>query len=190
MSKSFINSILQYGGDLSDADKVVGLNIVAKQINKKMKIIEYKYGIQFKLEKLKETNSDCLPRKIGIQGIAQISGPLMGKIPYYTNAAIAIPSPTISTVNTAYPLTPFGPIVSVPSLAINPFGNTDRLEDRIEKTSERLKILKEIDEKLSKMEMCEIDKSDPLKKYFDYVDLKDPASFEEIENEIEEKINK
>ena len=52
MSKLFINTIIQHGGDLSTSDQVAVLNVIAKHINKKMKIIEYKYKIQLKFEKL------------------------------------------------------------------------------------------------------------------------------------------
>ena len=45
MSKLFINTIIQYGGELSDSDKVTILNVASKHINKKMKILEYTYGI-------------------------------------------------------------------------------------------------------------------------------------------------
>lgn len=186
MSKLFINTIIQYGGDkLSDSDKVVILNIAAKKINKKMKIIEYKYGIQLKLKKLPENNSDCLPKKIGIQGIAQFDGPLRGNIPYYTNTEIFIPSPTITTVTTGIPLTPYGPIVGVPSLAINPFGNTDTLEERIKNT---IAILEKIMELSKKLETgVKIENSDPLKKYFDYVDLEEPDLSEEINKILNKK---
>jgi hypothetical protein len=186
MSKLFIKTIIQYGGDdLSDSDKVAVLNIAAKQINKKMKIIEYKYGIQLKLKRLPESNSDCLPKKIGIQGIAQFDGPFRGQIPYYTNTEITIPSPTISAITTGVPLSPFGPIVGVPSLAINPFGNTNTLEERIKKANETLEKIVELSKKLETG--VKIDDSDPLKKCFDYVDLEEPDLMGEIEKILNKK---
>jgi len=144
-----------------------------------MKIIEYKYGIQLNLEKLSENNNDCLPKKIGVLGMAQFDGPFRGQIPYYTNTEITIPSPVISTVTTGIPLTPFGPIIGVPNLAINPFGNFDKLEDKIKKANITLKIIIDLNTKLEKND--KIENSDPLKKYFDYIDLDEPATLEEIE---------
>ena len=185
MSKLFLNTIIQYGGDLSDVDKVAILNIAAKKINKKMKIMEYKYGIQLKLEKLPETNGDCLPKKIGIQGIAQFDGPFRGQIPYYTNTEISIPSPTISAVTTGVPLTQFGPIVGVPSLAINPFGNTNTLEERIKNANETLEKMIKLSEKLDTGK--KIDESDPLIKYFNYIDLDEPNIIEELEKIMNKK---
>ena len=185
MSKLFINTIIQHGGDLSTSDQVAVLNVIAKHINKKMKIIEYKYKIQLKFEKLPENNNDCLPKKIGIQGIAQFNGPISGQIPYYTNTEITIPSPTISQVTTGIPLTPFGPIIGVPSLAINPFGNFNKLEERIKKANENLKIIIELNTKLEKGD--KIDNSDPLKKYFDYVDLDESDVLDEISKILDKK---
>jgi hypothetical protein len=182
MSKLFIKTIIQYGGDLSDADKVAVLNILAKKINMKMKIMEYTYKIQLKLEKLPESNGDCLPKKIGIQGIAQFDGPLRGQIPYYTNTEFSIPTPTISAITTGIPLTPFGPIIGVPGLAINPFGNTNTLEERIKKANETLEKIIQLTEKLKTSDETgnKIEDSDPLKKYFTYVNLEDPDVIEEI----------
>jgi len=186
MSKLFIKTIIQHGGELSDSDKVAVLNIIAKKINKKMKIMEYKYGIQLKLERLPESNNDCLPKKIGIQGIAQFNGPFQGQIPYYTNAEITIPSPTISAITTGVPLTPYGPIVGVPSLAINPFGNTDTLEERIKIANETLEKIIKLGEKLDTG--VKIPDSDPLKKCFNYVDLEEPDNLiEEIEKILSKK---
>ncbi len=179
MSKLFINTIIQHGGDLSDADKVAVLNIAAKKINKKMKIMEYEYGIEIKIPRLPESNRDCLPKKIAVQGIAQFDGPFKGQIPYYTNTEISIPTPTISAVTTGIPLSPFGPVVGVPSLAINPFGNSNSLEDRIKKANETLEKIIELGKKLDTG--VKIEDSDPLKKCFDYVDLEEPDFSEEIE---------
>lgn len=188
MSKLFVDTIIQHGGDLTDADKVAVLNIASKSINKKMKILEYKYGIQLKLEKLPELNDDCLPKKIGIMGVAQIDGPYKGQIPYYTNTKFSIPTPTFSTVSTGIPLSPYGPIVGIPTLAVNPYGNIDRLNDRIKKATEILNILIELSEKLESLESgIKIKNSDPLKKYFTYVDLEEPNTFEEIKKILEKK---
>ncbi len=185
MSKLFIKTIIQHGGDLSDADKVAVLNIAAKKINKKMKIMEYKYGIELKIAKLPESNSDCLPKRIGIQGIAQFDGPFKGQIPYYTNTEITIPTPTISAVTTGIPLSPFGPMIGVPGLAINPFGNSNSLEDRIKNANETLEKIIKLSEKLETG--VKIEDSDPLKKCFNYVDLEEPDFTEEIEKILSKK---
>lgn len=185
MSKLFIDTIIQHGGSLSDADKVSVLNIASKAINKKMKILEYKYGIQLKLEKLPESNNDCLPKKLGIMGVAQIDGPFKGQIPYYTTTQLSIPTPTLSTVTTGVPLSPYGPIIGVPTLGINPFGNLNRLDDRIKKATETLDTLVKLNEKLETGD--KIENSDPLKKYFTYVDLEEPETFEEIKKILEKK---
>jgi hypothetical protein len=194
MSKSFINTIIQNGGELTDSKKVEALNIISKAINKKMKIIEYKYGIQIKLNKLPESNADCIPKKIGIQSFAQINGPFRGQIPFYTTTEIAMPS--ISTVTTGVPLTPFGPFIGVQGLAINPFGTTaDKLDERLKKADETLTKLLEIRTELEKKKTegkkcADIDSKEEIKKYFDCVDLEDPASDEEIINKIKEIISK
>lgn len=183
MSKLFINTIIQHGGEFTNKEKVSILDVVSKSINKKMKILEYKYGIQLKIERLPERNGDCLPKQIGIQGIAQFDGSFRGSIPYYTTTNIAIPTPTISTVTTGIPLTPFGPVIGVPSLAINPFGNVDRLDDRIKKATETLKKISELNNNLDELknENKKMDNSNPLKKYFDYIDLNEPCNNEELE---------
>jgi hypothetical protein len=180
MSNLFIDTIIQHGGKLSDSDKVTTLNIIAKHINKKIKIIEYKYGVQIKLPKLSENNSDCLPRKIGIQTFAQIEGPIRGQIPIYTTTEVAVPT-QLTAVTTAYPITPYGPYVGIPGLAINPFGQaSDRLEDRIKKAEETLERIKKISEKLEKLktsgkECKDIKDSDSIKKYINCIDLDEPV---------------
>lgn len=180
MSKLFINTIIQHGGDLSEKDKISVLNIISKQINKKMKIIEYKYGIQLKLLRLPENNSDCIRKKIGIQTVAQISGPLKGQIPFYTTTELSVPTPTISTVSTGVPLTPYGPIIGVPGLATNPFGNNlNKLEDRIKRANEIISILKEIENELKVSKCKDIPETNPLKKYFECIDLEEPDLSEE-----------
>lgn len=194
MSKSFINTIIQNGGELTNSQKVEALNIISKAINQKMKIIEYKYGIQLKLNKLPESNADCIPKKIGIQSFAQINGPFRGQIPLYTTTEIAMPS--ISTVTTGVPLTPFGPFVGVQGLAINPFGTTaDKLDERIKKADETLKKLKEIKNGLEKNKTdgkncSDIDDGEEIKKYFDCVNLKEPEEDEEIIKKIKEILSK
>lgn len=185
MSKLFVDTIIQHGGDLSDADKISVLNIASKAINKKMKILEYKHGIVLKIERLPINNYDCLPRKIGIQGVTVIDGPIKGHMPFYTQTNISIPTPTLSPITTGVPLTPYGPVVGVPSLGINPFGNTNKLKDRIEMANKVLDIIKEIDEKLSSG--IEIDSKDPLCKYFEKVDLEEPEFSEEMKKILEKK---
>ena len=171
MSNLFLNTIIQYGGNLSDSDKILILNIVSQNINKKMKKIEYKYEVKIKIDKLPENNSDCLPKRIGIQTFAQIEGPYKGQIPIYTTAEIAIPTPYATAVTTAYPLTPYGPYVGIPGIAINPFGQPpDRLGDRIKKAEYTLIKIKEIDDHLKNINCKDIIDVD-IKKYIECVDL-------------------
>lgn len=187
MSKSFINSIFQEGGELTKEEKVKVLNEISKAINKKMKIIEYDFKIKLKLNKLSESNDDCIPKKIGIQSFAQINGPIRGQIPFYTTAEIAMPS--ISTVTTGVPLTPFGPFVGIQGLAINPFGTTaDKLDERLKKAKETLTKIIEIRTELEALKAedkpCK-DSKESVKKYFDCVDLNDETD-EELMKKIEE----
>lgn len=176
MSKSFINTIYQEGGELSKLEKVKVLNEISKAINKKMKIIEFDYGIKLKFNKLPENNEDCIPKKIGIQSYAQINGPIKGHIPFYTEISAPI-MPTITTVTSSVPLTPFGPFVGIQSLAINPFGTTaDRLDERLKKAKETLEKIIEIRtsfKTLKKEGKTCTDHKESLKKYFDCIDLKD-----------------
>lgn len=188
MSKLFIDTVIQHGGDLSNKDKVSVLNIVSKHINKKMKIIEYDYKIKLKLDKLPENNSDCMPKTVGIQSVANVNGPIKGQIPFYTTTQLAVPSPNISTVNTAVPLTPFGPVVGVPSLAVNPFGNSGNLDNRIKKANETLEIMKKITLQLDKFNNKEIEEKDLDKKYFEFINLNDDE--EKTMEEIEKILNK
>lgn len=185
MSKLFINAIFQEGGELSKSDKVKALNEISKAINKKMKIIEYDYGIKLKLNKLSESNDDCIPRRIGIQSFAQINGPIKGQIPFYTTAEI--PTLSYSAIASGIPLTPF---IGIQSLAINPFGTTaDKLDDRLKKAKETLTKIIEIRTKLDALKAdgkkCdEIDSKDDIKKYFECVDLND-----ETDDDILKKID-
>lgn len=199
MSKSFINVILQKGngnenGKLCKADKVKALNEISKAINNKMKKLEYEYKIKFKLNKLPESNEDCIPKRIGIQSFAQINGPIRGQIPIYTTAEIAMPS--ISTVDMGVPLTPFGPFVGVQGLAINPFGTTaDRLNERIKKAQDTIEkvieIKKAFEDKLPNNNNdntpCEeiINKNPDLKKYVDCVKFGDEIDEEELKKRID-----
>lgn len=185
MSKSFINSIFQEGGELTKDEKVKALNEISKAINKKMKIIEYDYAIKLKLNKLPESNEDCIPKKIGIQSFAQINGPIRGQIPFYTT--VEMPTPSFSTMTTGVPLTPFGPFVGIQGLAINPFGTTaDKLDERLKKAKDTLTKIIEIRTELEALKAegkkC-TDSKETLKKYFDCVDLKD-----EIDDELMKRI--
>jgi hypothetical protein len=184
MSKLFINTFVQQGGNLSDSDAVVILNTISKHINKKMKILEYKYGIDLKLERLPEDNWDSIPKKIGIQTIAQIDGPLKGQLPVYTNVDFQIPTPTISTVTTGVPVTPFGPVIGVPTIAINPFGNPNSLEDRNKKALKYLEIIKSIESQLEKLKNGLIEKKDVDTTYFTFVDLEEPDTLASLEDMI------
>lgn len=197
MSKLFIDTIIQHSGDLTEKDKIAILNIVSKHINKKMKILEYKYGIQLKFAKLPENNYDCAKKKIGFQTVAQITGPVKGEIPFYTTREISVPTPTVSAITTGIPLNPYGqyglynPVVGVPGLAINPFGsNSNKLEDRLKRANELILKLKQIENKLKNTECKDISNSDSVKKYFDCVDLdlNEDNTWEEINNILNKNI--
>lgn len=182
MSKLFINTIVQYGGNLTNNEKVVILNAVSKHVNKKMKILEYKYGIKLKLSELPLDNSDCLPKSVGIQTFAQIDGPIKGQIPIYTKANINIPTPSISAVTAGVPITPFGPFVGVPAVAINPFGNTSTINERANRANEYLQIILGIDKELDDLKNGLIDKSKINTKYFEFLDLDEPDPIDDFKN--------
>ena len=184
MSKLFIKKIIQRGGNLSDTEAVNVLNTVSKNINKKMKILEYKYGIDFKLGRLPEDNWDCVPKRIAVQTVAQVDGPLRGQIPIYTNVNFQIPTPTIGAVTTGVPITPFGPVIGVPTLAINPFGNPNSLEDRNKKALKYLEIIKNIESQLAKLKNGEIEKKNIDVTYFSFVDLEEPETLASLEDMI------
>lgn len=184
MSKLFIDTIVQYGGVPTDSDAVVLLNNISKAINKKMKILEYKYGINFKLSKLPEDNWDTIPKKVAIQTVAEIDGPLKGNIPLYTNVDFHIPTPTVEAVTTGIPITPFGPVLGVPSLAINPFGNADNLKERNKKAFERLKLLKKIESQLEELKAGKIKKKDVDTTCFTFVDLEEPDILASLDEAI------
>lgn len=187
MSNLFIEKFLENEEKLSKSEKVKILNIISKHINKKMKILEYKYGIELKLKRLPEDNSDCIPRTVGFQTFAQIEGPIKGKIPIYTNTQINIPRPTFSNITTTVPITPHGPFIGVNSLGINPFGNDLTLDKRIEKAGETLIKIKNIDIELEKLKNNEIDESSIDKTCFEFIDLKEPETYEEIEKLLNNK---
>ena len=58
-------------------------------------------------------------------------------------------------------------------VSINPFSNTNKLDERFEKAKKTLKILMELNDKLSSTLPDKIIDSDPFKKYYDYVDMND-----------------
>lgn len=180
MSNLFINTIVQYGKELNNNDKVVTLNAVSKYINKKMKILEYKYGIKLKLSQLPTDNWDCLPKNVGIQTFAQIDGPLKGQIPIYTKTNLNIPTPSISTVTAGVPITPFGPVVGVPALAINPFGDANTFDERAIRAEKYFEIIMYIDEQLDNLQKGLIDKSKVDTKYFEFLDLDEPEPIDGI----------
>lgn len=180
MSKLFINTIVQYGGNLTNNEKVVILNAVSKHINKKMKILEHKHGIKLKLSELPLDNWDCLPKTVGIQTFAQIDGPFKGQIPIYTKTNIDIPTPTISTVTTGVPITPFGPVVGVPAVAINPFSNANSFDERANRANKYLEIITQIDDQLENLKEGKIDKSNINTKYFSFLDLDEPDPIDEF----------
>lgn len=180
MSVLFLEKIIENEEKLSKSEKVMILNIISKHINKKMKILEYKYGIELKLKRLPEDNSDCIPRTMGLQTFAQIEGPIRGSIPIYTNTQINIPSPTFSNITTPVPITPYGPIIGVNSIGINPFGNVVTLDKRIEIAAETLIKIKNIDIELGKLVNKEIKENSVDKTYFKFIDLDEPETYEEI----------
>lgn len=185
MSKLFINAIIQHGGKLSESEKISVLDVVSKHINKKMRIIEYKYGIKLKFPKLPENNSDCARRKIGIQTMVNVDGPIKGTMPIYTTTEL--PMPTISPVSMGVPLTPFGPYMGVQGLAINPWGNGGNvLEERIKKAKETLeKIIKIENDLKANKDSGKKCKDISANKDFECVDLEPPCSDEDIEKELE-----
>jgi hypothetical protein len=191
MSKLFVKTINQYGGELSDSDAVVVLNTVSKHINKKIRILEYKYGIKIKLQPLPENNRDCLPKSVGFHGIAQIEGPLRGQIPFYTNVNLAIPTPSLTPVMTGVPIGPIGsisPMIGVPGLAINPFGNQNSLEQRNKNALKYLGIIKTITEQLEQVNSGTMTKDSVDKTYFEFVDLEETDPIEELEKLLNKKL--
>lgn len=181
MDKLFIQTLVQHGKNPNDSEKILVLNKVSKYINKKMKILEYKFKIKLKLEELSTNNWDCMPKTVGLQTYATIDGfgPTKGTIPIYTN--VSLPTPEIIPTITPVPLTPlgpFGPIMGVPGLAVNPYGNLNKLEDRINKVSKYLDIITNINTQLEKLSNGLIDESQLDKKYFDIVDLNDSDDFD------------
>jgi hypothetical protein len=178
MSKLFIKTIAQYGGTYTDSqNKVVILNTASKFINKKMKILEYKHGIKLKLSELQTDNWDSIPKSVGMQTFVNIDGPYKGRIPIYTKTNINIPTPQITPITTAIPITPLGhmgPILGVPGLAVNPFGNSTTIDERIELAAKYLTIISDIDSQIEQFKNGDIEKSKLDKKYFDFVDLDEP----------------
>ena len=177
MNKLFINTIIQHGGKPTDSEKVVILNTVSKYINKKMRVLEYKYAIKLKLSELPTDNWDIIPRSVGLQTYANIDGPLKGRIPIYTKTSINIPTPQITPVTAAVPLTPLGPIgpvAGVQGLAVNPFGNPNTLEERINMAAKYLQIIGEIEDQQEQYKNELIEKSQVNKKYFDFIDIDEP----------------
>jgi hypothetical protein len=183
MNKLFINTIIQYGGKQSNSEKVVILNTISKYINKKMRILEYKYIIKLKLSVLPTDNWDSIPKSIGLQTFANIDGPFKGRIPIYTKTNINIPTPVITPIITPVPLTPLGPIgpvVGVPGFATNPFGKSDTIDERINRAEKYLDIIREIDTQLEQLKNGDITKSEVNKKYFDFIDVDEPDPIDDL----------
>lgn len=177
MDKLFIQTLVQHGKNPTDSEKVLILNKVSKYINKKMKILEYKFGIKLKLEELSTNNWDCMPKNVGLQTYATIEGfgPTKGTIPIYTN--VQLPTPEIIPTITPVPLTPlgpFGPVMGVPGLAVNPYGNLNKLDERINRASKYLDIISNINTQLENLTNGIINESQLDKKYFDIIDLNEP----------------
>lgn len=183
MNKIFLDTIIQHGGKHTDSEKVVILNKISKYINKKMKILEYSHGIKLKLSILPMDNSDCIPKKIGFQTFVNIDGPgqIKGQIPIYTETNINYPTPQIYPITTILPINPYVPYVGVPGFALNPFGETNTLNERINKASSNLKIIGEINDQLEQLKKGLIEKSKIDKKYFDFIDLDEPEPIDGLD---------
>lgn len=191
MSKLVIKKFIQLGGKLSENDIVKALNAISKQINIKMKKLEYNYKIKFKLPFLSENNSDCIPHTIPIQTMVKIDGPLKGQLPMYTNTTLAFPTPSISQMTTNIPLSPFGPIVGIPTIGINPFGKTNTLLDRNAKAVKYLEIIKYLEKKLdelNKSDNKEIFKKSIDKTYYNYFIFVDLPESEDTVNSLENSL--
>jgi hypothetical protein len=181
MSKIFLNTIIQYGGELSNSEKNTLLNTIIKHTNKKIKIIEYKYGIQIKLNPLPINTWNLMPKNVVVNSVAKVNTNIKGNIPIYTNATINLQVPTISQVTAGIPLTPFGPVIQTPAIQINPFGNT--FDDLVNKVTKYLEILKLIQTQLEQLKNGFIEKKDIDTRYFEFVDLEPDL----IDNLIDEK---
>lgn len=186
MNKLLVDTIIQYGGEkLSDKDSVLLLNIISKNINKKIKILEYKHIIKIKLKPLKEDNWDCLPKKIGFETIVDLKGPLKGQIPFYTNVELSLPpvvAPVISPI-----ISPIGaPVYGV--VGLNPLGN-NTLQSRNEIALQYLEILKKISTELEQLKKGLIEKKDVDTKYFDFVDIDITEPFDTI-GDLEELVGR
>jgi hypothetical protein len=152
MSKIFLKTIIQYGGEYSLEDKITILNEICKVINKKIKKYEEHFGIDIDLKPLSENNFDCSPASVPMQGVAVIDGPIKGEIPYYTNVEIDIPVPQIVQTITPVPLTPFGPVIGVPGIGVNPFGSSSNsYENRLQICIKYLRIIQKICNELNQV---------------------------------------
>lgn len=169
MSKIFLNTIIQYGGKLSNSEKNTLLNTIIKHTNKKIKIIEYKYGIKIKLEPLPIDTWNLMPKNIAINSVINVNSNFKGDIPIYTNTKINLPTPTISQVTAGIPLTPLGPVIQTPAIQINPFGNT--FDDLANKVTKYLEILKSIQAQLEQLKNGLVEKKDIDTTYFEFIDL-------------------
>jgi len=215
MSKLFINTITQHGGKLSKNDEITILNSISKHINKKFKILEYTCGIKIKLEPLQQDNSIGLPTNIIVSTTAQINGPIKGTIPINTAIPFSIPTPTIIPVTTGVSINPFGSVLGVPALAINPYdnyslgnyssgnyssgnyslgnyssgnyssGNYSSIEDKIKKAKKYFDIYLSISSQFEDFNIGKIKKDEIDTTYFDFVDLEDPGPIDGLEKLID-----
>jgi len=184
MSKLFINTINQNGGDLTKSDTVTILNTISKHINKKFKILEYTFGIKMKLQPLPIDNWVGLPKNIAITTMAHVNGPIKGTIPIQTTVPISLPVPSVTPITAGIPITPFGPILGIPGLAVNQFGNFSSIEDKINKAKKFLEIYQLANSQLNDLIEGKITKDKVDTQYFDFVDLDEPEPIEGLFDKI------
>lgn len=169
MSKIFIKTIAQYGaGDELDS-KITALNEFSKAINGKIKKYEKIYDIEITLDPLPTNNFDCSPTSVPIETMAIIDGPIKGVIPIYTNVDIELPTPKIVPTVTPVALSPYGPVLGVPGVGIDPFGSSsDSFDDKLKLAKSYVKILQKICSQLNGVIDGVIDLYDVDKKHFKF----------------------
>lgn len=184
MSKLFINTVVQLGGNLSRNEVITILNAISKHINKKFKILEYTYAIKMKIEPLPLNNWIGLPKNVAITTMAKVNGSVHGTIPIPTTIPVSVPVPTITPITTGVPLSPFGPVLGVPGFAVNPFGANSTIQDKIEKAKKYLEIYQSINSQLIDWAEGKIEKKSVDTRYFEFVDIDEPEPIDDLLDEI------